>query len=61
MLCQNVKDEERNRQIKSIIMQNSKSFNTMYLGTVEGDEGELEKESHAGEGTVELDKWERVV
>lgn len=61
MLCQNVKDEERNRQIKSIIMQNSKSSNTVYPGTVEGDEGELEKESHARGGTLELDKWECVV
>lgn len=40
---------------------NSKSSNTVYPGTVEGDEGELEKESHAREGTLELDKWECVV
>lgn len=39
-------------------MQNSKSSNTVYLGTVgQGDEGQEEKGSSPGEGTLEPDKW----
>lgn len=58
MLCQDAKDGERNRQIKRIIMQNSKSSSVVYLGTVGwGDEGEEEKGRSTGEGTLEPDKW----
>lgn len=42
-------------------MQNGKSPNSVYLGTVEGAEGEAEKEGYTGEGTLKLGKWESVM
>lgn len=53
MLCQDVKDEERNRQIKRILMQNSKSSNTI-SGNSAGDEG-AERKAPQGRG-----HWKRI-
>lgn len=61
MLCYSVKDEERNRQIKRILVQNDKSPHSGYLEIVEEDEGEVEKESYPGEGPLELNKWKHVL
>lgn len=49
MLCQGVKDEERNEPTGRVLMQ---------AGTVGGTEGDVGKESSPGEGTLEPDKWE---
>lgn len=60
MLCSGLADET-NGPIKRIIMQNGRSPSSGSLGTVEKDAGEVEEESHTGEGTLEPDKRESCV